>query len=1017
MDLYGMDLEMDLDQVSGEGYSVEDILAEFHSDSGADMPVIDRQDTENERERRPRGGSGRHAAEQKRRGKDRGPRHERERAPARYEENEEPIPAEPVEELPAAEPAFEFAPAAEPAFEPAPDREPEPPAAAPSWDFRERPSSLPSEEEIRAFMAEYTAAEIAAEFSAEEPAEEPRYPGEPEFDERFHLDAKRRRGGVRYAGRHVDQSADAKYTPHAPSEYVSSYAPESADESEEEVIPDEKPSVGFFGRMRDTLGRERQQAKEKELARREAARKLRYKDTEELVLPGDEPETPPAAPDAEETAPDLEEILRGAKEPHAWYTGETLTPPEPTAEELGAQEYEPPAAAEEPELPSGEPKAPAHTVTVRVEKKKRETGAEDDDLKPAWSRSAASRKEYAVVFPDTSASPAVYAEPPEADETGDGPELDPGEGDALKEQDFFPSSFKEYIFSLLTSFLYRIRGGARVTQTMDDDEEEDLGDEVAPAFASRYYGSQIRSMRLRLRFCLILLAVLAWISLGLPVTGQLNNISVACFMCLALQLGIMLLCLDVGTGGVLNGVRGRPGLDTMAVLACLVTSADAVFAGLDGFSAPHLPLCLLSAASLTGVLAASLFSCRALRKTLRVPAIARRSYTVTGENNVKNGEVTLLKSVRPTKGFVRRTEEAAPDETMFRKLCLPVLALVLLLALAAAALKKNVRDFFYILSVLLCPAVPFAGLLCFAVPFFTGAMRLFPSGAAVAGWSGVSDIGLSKNLIVTDRDLFPDGSVEIDSVRIFADADPVDIISYAGSMLTACGSSVSSCFGELMEKNGGRMRQIENFEYLPGGGMSGVIDSRIVLCGSTDLMQLMNVRIPYRLVKRTSVLLAVDGLLYGIFNMKYDPQPSVRRALIGLMRSGRHPVFAIRDFNVTPSMLHDSFGVATDGYDFPPYVERFAMSEGTPGQDSQVAAVVCRDGLGPLSDTADIGRSVYVASRANLLITVLGMLTGVLTSFVLLLRSGGVGIPFLLVFMLMWAIPVFLVGRILKLEN
>ena len=358
---------------------------------------------------------------------------------------------------------------------------------------------------------------------------------------------------------------------------------------------------------------------------------------------------------------------------------------------------------------------------------------------------------------------------------------------------------------------------------------------------------------------------------------------------------------------------------------------------------------------------------------------------------------------------MRRAEEAAPDETLLRKLCLPVLALVLLLALITAAVKRNVHDFFYILSVLLCPAVPFAGLLSFAMPFFTGAMRLFPS--------GVSDIGQSKNLIVTDRDLFPDGSVEIDTVRIFADADPVTIISYAGSMLTACGSSVSSCFGELMKKNGGSMRRIENFEYLPGGGMRGVIDSQVILCGSTDLMQLMNVRIPYRLVKRTSVLLAVDGLLYGIFNMKYDPQPAVRRALVGLMRSGRHPVFAIRDFNVTPSMLHDSFQVATDGYDFPPYVERFAMSEGTPGPDSKVAAVVCRDGLGPLSDTADIGRSIYTATRANLIITLLGLVSGIVLAFVHLLRFGGVGIPVLFFFMLMWAIPVVLVGKILRLDR
>ena len=971
MGLYGMDLDLDLDKVSGEGYSVDEILAEFYSDSGAAMPAIDRKN--------------------------------------KTTAASAPAPA------PKAEPAP--APKAEPA--PAPAREPKPapaPASEPSleatqrWTFPERRASLPSEAEIRAFMAEYGLNDSAPEES--EPETAPRYPGEPEFDERFHLDGKRRRGGVSYAGRHIDQSADAKYTPHEPGEYQTSYAPDEPTEPPEEQ-PEEK--TGFFARMRDTISREHKDAKEKERARREAARKTSFPQTQELELPGEKEETPaPPAPVPEETPP-------AEEEEKSWYMGGAVKPTaaEPLIQTAPGMELKPRAhrvhpartvaKAEEPAPVKAEEPAPAKAEEPFPSKPRSE-----DDLKPAWSRTAASRREYAVVFPDTSARPAVYAAQPEETEGEELPEEN--EGDALKDPDFFPSSFKEYIFSGITSFLYRLRGGKKGTMTMDDDEEE-LGEEVEPIFASRYYGSFIRSAKLRLRVCGILLAVLAWISLGLPVTGRLNDTAVASFMCLALQLGIMLLCLDVFTGGVLNGVRGRPGLDTMAVLACFVTSVDAVFSGLDGFSAVHMPLCLLSSVSLVGVLASSLYSCRALRKTLRVPAIAHKRYTVTGENNVNKGEVTLLKSMRPFKGFVRRTEEAAPDETMFRKLCLPALLLVLLLALVAAGVKRNVRDFFYILSVLLCPAVPFAGLLAFAIPFFTGSMRLFPSGAAVAGWSGASDIGQSKNLIVTDRDLFPEGSVEVETVRVIASADPVEIISYAGSMLTACGSSVSSCFAKMMQKHGGRMRQIENFEYLPGGGMRGVIDSRVILCGSSDLMQLMDVPISYTLVNRTSILLAVNGKLYGIFNMKYDPKPEVRSALVGLMRSGRHPVFAIRDFNVTPSMLRDCFKVATDGYDFPPYVERFAMSEGSPGIDSKVSAVVCRDGLGPLSDTADLGRSVYVATRANLIITVLGMFAGILTAFVLLLRYGGVTVPFLFFFMLIWAIPVFLVGKILHLER
>ena len=217
-----------------------------------------------------------------------------------------------------------------------------------------------------------------------------------------------------------------------------------------------------------------------------------------------------------------------------------------------------------------------------------------------------------------------------------------------------------------------------------------------------------------------------------------------------------------------------------------------------------------------------------------------------------------------------------------------------------------------------------------------------------------------------------------------------------------------------MSRNGGMMYPVENFEYLSGGGMKGIIGGEVVLCGSVELMRLMNVRVPYRLVGKTTVLLAVDGLLYGIFNMKYEPQKQVRDALVGLIRSNRHPVFAIRDFNVTPELLRSIFNVSTDGYDFPPYVERFAISEARISDDSTIAAVVCREGLGPLVHMADTGRSMYMATRINLLVTLLSAVIGVILVFVRLLTVGTIGAGFLLLYMLVWALPVFVVSFLLR---
>lgn len=722
-------------------------------------------------------------------------------------------------------------------------------------------------------------------------------------------------------------------------------------------------------------------------------------DLYDLSSMGVQPEAP--AESEEEVEIDSRFDLDGSQRASMVFNGKTL--------DLSAEEnYAPREQSFIPSRYTGEGEAQEEEEAPAPRKKRRQAAQDRKRSKGKKAPAAAGGEDGLSGFSDESASPGAYAPSRDYDT-------------ALEDDDRLPDasfpSFKEYLVSLVSNLLFRLRGfaGSDSTATMSDSDEE-LGPELTPAAASRYYGAFVHSLRLRFRISLVLLLLMTYISLGLPVPGMLKSVHVASAMCLAMQLTVMLLSLDVVTGAIQNAVHRRLGADVMAVLACLLTSVDALGVAMDGFGSAHMPLCAISSQSLCGVLLSALLSARGLRKALRVPAIGKRAYTVTGEVGVKgrgDGEITLLKSARPPRGFVRRTEEAPPDETAFVHFSPLLLIGALLLALLAAGITKRLNDVLYIFTAVLSPAVPVTALLGFALPFCVGSMRIFSSGAAIAGWSGLCDIGQSRNLIVTDRDLFPEGSVELDSIRIFADESSDKVISYAGTMIVASGSSISGCFGELMEKHGCELRHVENFEYLAGGGMRGVIDGEVVLCGSSDLMRLMNVRIPFRLVEKTTVLLAIDGILYGIFNMKYTPQPQVRKALVSLMRSNRHPVFAIRDFNVTPEMLSRSFDLATDGYDFPPYVDRFAISEAAPTENSKVAAVVCREGLGPLTHMADTGRSMYVTVRINILLSLLSAVIGVLAVFVKLL-SAGVGVGFLLAFMLAWALPVAALSLFLR---
>ncbi len=583
-----------------------------------------------------------------------------------------------------------------------------------------------------------------------------------------------------------------------------------------------------------------------------------------------------------------------------------------------------------------------------------------------------------------------------------------------KAQGYFPPSFSEYLASIFAAFLFKLRGFNRsdVAATMVDDDE-DLGPEVSVKVASKYYGSFVQSARLRLLLSLGVLAVMLYISLGLPIPGMLQYLPVNAAMSLAMQLAIMLLGLDVVTNGLLKISRLRPGADSLAVISCILTSVDASLVASSNTGISHPPLCVISSLSLVGVMLSTYLTVRSFRKAMRVPAIAKRTYAVVGENDLTGKEITLLKTSRSSAGFVRRCEEAAPDETLFEKLSPFILAFAALLSLIAAAVTKDISDFVYIFSAILCPGVPVCALLCFILPFFFGSMKMFSSGTAIAGWSGLCDVGQSNNLIVTDRDIFPSDSVKIESIRIFADEDAQKVISYAGSLIIASRCSMSKAFADEMEQNDCPVFPIDSFETLSGGGFKGLIEGSTVLCGSAELMRLMNIKIPFRLVDKTTVLLAIDGVLYGIFSLKYEANPQVRKALTELIRSNRHPIFAMRDFNITPDMLKESFDIATDGYDFPPYTERFRITETEPSESSQIAAVVCREGLAPLTTMAETGRNMYMATRVNLLVTVIGAVLGMITVLIKILTSA-ISLNFILLVMLLTALPVLIISVFLK---
>ncbi len=582
---------------------------------------------------------------------------------------------------------------------------------------------------------------------------------------------------------------------------------------------------------------------------------------------------------------------------------------------------------------------------------------------------------------------------------------------ARKEPKSFRESVAVPVISALAFIAMKIKQ-SQVTLGETSYESEDLGEEMHPDKAARFYGKHIAGLRLRTRIAFVLCVLMAYISYGLPVPGALADVGVKSAVCLIMMISVMFCGLDIITTGIMSIVRFKLHASALIVVSCLLCMIDA-FLSAASVSEKVVPFCVIPALTIAFTLLGSVMNARSNKIILNTAAASKHPYVVTAESELSGGDITLVKGRKPIDGIVRRTEEDGPDESVFGVLTPYFVVAALVLSIIAAVISKSFSSFAHILSGIFVCAAPIAMLLTFPLPFFISIKSLIRSGSTIAGWSGLYDIGKAKHLIVTDGDLFPKGCVKISRTRVFAGMEPERIISFAGSIISASGSAMVHPFAELMRKAGGGLMPVEAFSVHESGGLTAMIDGEDVYCGNAAFMRLMGVILPEKYVLNNGVYIAVAGVICGVFEMEYIASDAVKSALEELVGSDRHAIFAVRDFNITPSMLSVKFDMPTDGFDFPPYSERYAISGAEPSEASKPAALISREGLSALVSLADHGKMLFSRIRLSVMLSVVSAVIGMLVMFILSLSalpSVVTALSYLLAWLLITVILGFSIG-------
>lgn len=534
--------------------------------------------------------------------------------------------------------------------------------------------------------------------------------------------------------------------------------------------------------------------------------------------------------------------------------------------------------------------------------------------------------------------------------------------------------------------------------------------DLPPQELASRFGKGLGGLRLR-RFLVFLLMLpllylhLAAGSAALPLPAVLAAQSIQVWICA----GVLLLALILSYDLVISGLT-HLGADTLTVLSCFASLADACSIGLR-HTREGLPYCLVCVLALGFGLWGRYMDRLTRRVSCRTAAAAKTPYLVTLDEDKWDGRAAFTKWSGEVTGFGSQIQGEDGAARAFRPMAGLMIPACILFAAIASAGKERPELFLWSLSAMLCAAASLSAALSFPLPARLVSRRLSGVGAALAGWEGIRRQAKNAGILLTDTDLFPPGSVALNGVKVFQNHPLDKVISLTATMIRATGCGLDRVFHELLRSQGTVYRKAEELQCLEGGACA-VIRGEHVMVGSAAFMHMMEVTLPQGLNVKNAVFCAIEGELAGIFALNYALHATVRPSLSALIENRIAPILATRDFNLIPAMLRQRFKLPAEKMEFPEQSRRRALSDEVQSHDLPLVCVLCREGIGPLSEAVVGAHRLYLATRINSVLSMVGSVIGVLITFYLTAQAAFASLSVfnLLVFLLMWLVPTLLIS-------
>ncbi len=263
---------------------------------------------------------------------------------------------------------------------------------------------------------------------------------------------------------------------------------------------------------------------------------------------------------------------------------------------------------------------------------------------------------------------------------------------------------------------------------------------------------------------------------------------------------------------------------------------------------------------------------------------------------------------------------------------------------------------------------------------------LMRSGEAFEVFKDVDTVVFDKTGTVTE------GAPRVTEIRPVGDADGSDVLRWAASAEQASEHPLGRAILDRAENDGLDAASVDDFEALPGRGVTATVDGRSVVVGTRRLLEERDIRSAeatealdaIEAQGQTAVLVAVDETVVGVIAIGDRVKEGASRAVRSLREMGVAPLMITGDNERTAGAIADAVGIERVFAGILP--DRKAEEIGQLQEAGHRVAMV-GDGINdaPALSRADVGVAIGagtdIAIESADVVLVHGRLAGVVAAF------------------------------------